>query len=241
MKLNLSQEEFALYASKHQLCDKDISNVETFLNYLVERKNERVVETCLRLSKLPKEPKTFENFDFNRLHGTDLDKLKALSSLAPLYAHQTLAFIGSQGTGKTHLAMAFGHRCCELSIKTYFLTFTQLNEKFSKARKEDRIASVVNGLAKPSCLIIDEIGHCTFDLENTRLLFDVINRRGNKNDPHCLILTSNAEPAQWGKFFTEKDTLLCTLDRIFDNAIVYLMKGTSYRGQNQTTIAIEAQ
>ena len=50
----------------------------------------------------------------------------------------------------------------------------------------------------------------------------------------------NQTPDTWGSYFQEKETTLCTLDRIFDNAIVYMMKGTSYRGQKLQTIAIEA-
>ena len=29
---------------------------------------------------------------------------------------------------------------------------------------------MINGLVKPSCLIIDEVGRCVFDKENTRML-----------------------------------------------------------------------
>lgn len=52
---------------------------------------------------------------------------------------------------------------------------------------------------------------------------------------------SNKTPDALGAYFEEKDTTLCTLDRIFDDAIVYMMKGSSYRGQKLETIAIEAQ
>lgn len=241
LKLHLSRDNFAVFADKQQYSEQDISKVKDLLDYLVKQKKEAIVETCLKMSRLPKvNPKTFDNFDFSRLHGDNVDKLKTLSNLAPLYEHQTLTFIGSPGLGKTHLAMAFGYKCCELGIKTYFLTASELNEKLIQARKADHTASAINGLVKPSCLIIDEIGHCTFDVENTRLFFDVINRRTNKDGPHCLILTSNQTPDTWGSYFQEKDTTLCTLDRIFDNAIVYMMKGTSYRGQKLQTVAVEA-
>ena len=241
LNLPLDKDSFAVIADKQHFSEQDISKIRDLFDYIAQLKKESIVETCLKLSRLPKaNPKTFENFDFSRLNGPDVDKLKVLSNLAPLYEHQTLAVIGSPGLGKTHLAMAFGHRCCELGIKTYFLTASELNEKLIQARKADRVSSAINGLVKPSCLIIDEIGHCTFDLENTRLFFDIINRRTNKDGPHCLILTSNQTPDTWGSYFQGKETALCTLDRIFDNAIVYMMKGNSYRGQKLQTIAIEA-
>ena len=35
-------------------------------------------------------------------------------------------------------------------------------------------SSAISGLVRPSCLIIDEIGRSIFDMENTRLFFDMI-------------------------------------------------------------------
>ena len=97
------------------------------------------------------------------------DALKNLPALAELYAHKNLAFIGPQGVGKTHLAMAFGRECCLKGMKVYFLKATELNNRFTEARRFGRESSVINGLVKPSCLIIDEVGRCVFDKENTRM------------------------------------------------------------------------
>ena len=44
-----------------------------------------------------------------------------------------------------------------------------------------------------------------------------------------MIFTSNLTPDKWRDFFREEDSLLCALDRTFDAATVYLMKGESYR------------
>ena len=40
-----------------------------------------------------------------------------------------------------------------------------------------------------------------------------------------MIFTSNKSPYQWKEDFDEDDTLLCELDRVFDNTIVYMMDG----------------
>ena len=64
--------------------------------------------------------------------------------------------------------------------------------------------------------IIDEIGHCAFDKENTRLFFDLIDRRYNKEGNFNMIFTSNKNPALWREDFDEDATLLCALDRIFE-------------------------
>ena len=99
--------------------------------------------------------------------------------------------------------MAYGRKCCQSGLKAYFLKATELNQRLTDARKYGRESSTINGLVKPSCLIIDEIGRCVFDKEKTRMFFDVI-------------------------------------DRIFDDATVFMIKGNSYRGKNCETIALSA-
>ena len=49
------------------------------------------------------------SFCSNPLDETQLGKLP---SLADLYAHRNVAFVGPGGIGKTHLAQAYGRECC---------------------------------------------------------------------------------------------------------------------------------
>ena len=234
-------DSLAKYAFDRQLNDHDIEVIMDVFKHLSELKTEAVVTTLMKMSRLPlKSPKTFENFEFNRISGKDVDRLIALPSLSALYAHKNLAFIGPQGVGKTHLAMAFARACCEKGMKSYFLKASELNQRLTDARKYDRVGSVINYLVKPSCLVIDEVGRCTFDKENTRLFFDLIDRRYSKEGANNMIFTSNKQPDTWQEYFTEDSSLLCSLDRIFDDASVFIIKGESYRGKKLETIKLEA-
>ncbi len=239
--LDLSEQEMAKFSTNHSLSEESLTAVADIFHYLKEKKNQSTVSALLKMSRLPmKAPKSFENFEFSRLQGEQADILKNLPSLSALYARENLAFIGPPGTGKTHLAMAYGRACCEHGMKTYFLKATELNQKFTDARKHDHVNSAVNGLVKPSCLIIDEMGRCRFDLENTRLFFDVIDRRYNKDCPNTMIFTSNMTPDKWRECFSEDSSLLCALDRFFDKATVFMFKGDSYRGAGCQTVALTA-
>lgn len=102
LKLDFSSEEFANLAEDRELTEAEINAVQSVFTYLSEKKQRTTVQTLLRMSRLPtKAPKTFGAFDFSLLKGRDVERLKALPSLAAIYSHRNLAFIGPAGTGKT--------------------------------------------------------------------------------------------------------------------------------------------
>lgn len=241
LKLDLTSQEIADYAINCDLPSESISAIEEFLTFLQRRKRQRNVDTLHKLSGLPmRNPKTFGNFTFDRFHGRQARELEDLQNLSALHARRNLAFIGPQGIGKTHLAMAYGYQCCEEGYKTYFLKASELNQRMSEARRDGRQRALISSLVKPSCLIVDEIGYCTFDDQNTRMFFDVVDRRYSKDVDNTMIITSNAEPDRWVEFFKDEPALKSAMDRYFDNALVIFMRGASYRGTNRRKIEVIA-
>lgn len=165
---------------------------QSTFSYLAEKRRLASIETLLRLSRLPRrEPKTFEGFDFSRIQGRDAAALGKLPSLADLYAHRNVAFVGPGGIGKTHLAQAYGRECCMRGLKTYYIKATELRDRFQKAVQRGNTSRVVSSLVKPSCLIVDEVGRCVYDRPCTDLFFDVVDRRYEKEGPNAMVLTSN--------------------------------------------------
>ena len=110
LKLELSCQEMANLSIEKSMNEDSLKAVADVFGYLQKKKQDNIVSTLLRMSRLPlKEQKTFGNFDFDMLHGKQSDALKELPSLNALYAHKNIALIGPPGVGKTHLAMAYGH------------------------------------------------------------------------------------------------------------------------------------
>ena len=121
LKLDLSAEEFALFAEDREFSEAGMEAVQMLLGYLSEKKQQTTIQTLLKMSRLPtKAPKTFENFDFSLLKGKDVERLKVLSSLNAIYSHRNLAFIGPAGTGKTHLAVGLALKALEVGMVVYY-------------------------------------------------------------------------------------------------------------------------
>ena len=193
-KYGFSTQEFAMLVQQHNMTDAEALAVAKVFDYLLEKRERSTVDFLLRTSHLPlKVPKTFDNFDFSRVTGKNVDKLRSLPTLSALYAHKNLAFIGRPGTGKTHLAQAFGRTCCEHGFRSYFIKMTELRDRMTSARRSGRESNLLSYLVRPSCLIIDEVGHCEFDKENTRLFFDMVDRRYQKEGYSNMVFTSNRD------------------------------------------------
>ena len=240
LKIDLCGAELAKIAVDGNYTAETMEALSHLFTYLSTKKDAAMVQDILNKSRLPKSaPKTFDNFDFTRIRGQDVERIKGISSLATLYSGSNITFVGPPGIGKTHLAQAYGYECAQRRIKVYFIKTTELRDKFNRARKSGSTASCVNILVRYQCLIIDEIGHCKFDKENTMLFFDVIDRRYNKEGMFNTVFTSNKQPSQWKECFEEEDALLCSLDRIFDNAIVFNLKGKSYRGRKLKVVNVQ--
>lgn len=239
--LAVSPEELAEIAARDDMGESELAALDVVFAYLSEKRHDQVIGTLLKLSRLPqKSPKTFEGFDFGRIRGRDAAALRKLPALANLHARKNIAFIGPGGIGKTHLAQAYGRECCLNGYKTYYLKATELRDKLRKAADSGSPSRAVASLVKPSCLIVDEVGRCTFDRACTNLFFDVIDRRYEKDGPNTMVLTSNIPVNRWDEFFTGDEALLCALDRVFDRATVFMMKGASFRGAELETLTVES-
>ncbi len=184
--------------------------------------------------------KTFEGYDFSRMGQENARRLQALQSLAFVQANRNVLITGDVGVGKTHLVLAIGMECCKRRMRVYYLKMQQLRERLHKAIEFGKTGRLISALVRPTVLIIDEVGYCRLDREETQVFFHGIDRRYEK-DAQSTILTSNKQASKWSEFFSDDDALLCALDRLCDNSLCFNIYGESYRGKNKEMIRIKVE
>lgn len=191
----------------------------------LEFRNERASKIQIAVSAFPYE-KTLADFDFDFQPSVNKSQLLDLDSLRFIENKENVLFFGSSGVGKTHLAVALGVAAAKKRYITYFISCNDLIMQLNKAHAENRLETKLKHYAKYKLLIIDEIGYLPIDRQGANLLFQLINKRYEKNST---IITTNQPFSRWGEVFSDITLANAILDRLIHHSTIIKITGPSYR------------
>lgn len=138
--------------------------------------------------------KTIEEFDFSFQEDLDKDQILKLSSLKFVDNKENIVFLGDSGVGKTHLATAIGIRSAQKRFSTYFIKCHDLIIALKRAHLENGLEEVLKKYNRYRVLIIDELGYLPINSEDSKLLFQLIDKRYEKKST---IFTTNIPFNKW--------------------------------------------
>ena len=92
-----------------------------------------------------------------------------------------------------------------------FCQTAQLVCELGRAKREGTLDRVFAGSLKARLLILDEFGYVPFDVDGTRLLFQVLSERCERRS---VIFTTNVEFSRWNTVFADDKLAAAIVDRV---------------------------
>jgi DNA replication protein DnaC len=143
--------------------------------------------------------------------------------------------IGSHGLGKTLLAKNMAHAAILAGHTVLFRTVSDLLADLDRDSPDGRRRKL-RFYARPSLLVLDEVGYLAYDAHAADLLFEIVNHRYERNS---IVLTTNQAFQEWNTVFPNATCIAALLDRLTHHADVTLIEGDSYR-MRESQLEIEA-
>ena len=218
----------------HTTYNKMMNNLEA-LNLSVFRENlpqyldmislgEKSVTDALY--ELTEKERQFREYDFSFQPSLDRRLVEDLATLRFIEGNENILFVGSPGTGKTHLAAAIGTEAARHRYSVYFITCQELMNQLKKAELENRLEARLRAFMRHRLLIIDEIGYLNLDSEDANLFFQLITLRYEKKST---VITTNKSLSKWNEIFGDPVITNAILDRLLHHSHIVNIVGPSYR------------
>ena len=220
-------------AMAQQAAEKRWSHLD-YLERLIEgeylRRQARAVERRVQAARFPV-IKTVEDFQWNWPDSINEMKVKNLFRLGFIEQKTNVVFVGSVGTGKTHLATALGYHACQRGRSVLFTTAIDIVNHLLAAQSDHRLKPELKRYLSPDLVVCDELGYLPLDKIGADLLFQVISHRYERGS---LVITTNKAFKHWPEIFNNDATIASAiLDRLLHRSEAVVIKGRSYRMKDQ--------
>ena len=171
--------------------------------------------------------KTLDDFVWNPQiqlpTGLTREYMEGLKFLDP---KENLIFMGTVGTGKTHLATAIALKACQAGKRVRFFTAASLANILMERNTKGTLNGFLTALKKAELIVVDEVGFVPLHKEASELLFQVIS---DCYERKSLIITSNLEFSQWNTVFGDNRLTAALIDRLIHHSHIVIFSGESYR------------
>lgn len=203
-------EQYVTALLKLELLEREANRI----NRRMKKANFRVLKTLDEFVWTPK---------IELPNGLTRAYMEDLSFLAP---KENLIFMGTVGTGKTHLATAIALKACQEGRDVRFFTAAEFGNILLEKNSKGSLNGFLGGMKKTELIVIDEVGFVPLHKDAAELLFQVIS---DCYERRSLIITSNLEFSQWNTVFGDNRLTAALVDRLIHHSHIVIFSGESYR------------
>lgn len=202
-----------------------VSYLEKLISLEVQDKLTRAIKKRITQAKFPA-IKTIDQYDFNYPTKINRQQILKLFDMKFIERKENTLFLGTTGTGKSHLALALGYAACQHNIYVRYTTAVDIVNDLYAGLSDRSFQLKLAKFIKPKLLIIDELGYLPIDKKGADSIFQVISKRYESGS---IILTTNVAFKEWGKIFADNTTAAAIVDRLAHHSEIIKIEGDSYR------------
>jgi len=134
--------------------------------------------------------------------------------------------IGSNGVGKSTIAQNVGYQAVMQGHTVIFTSAANMLNELAAQDGDNALRRKLTYYAKPTLLIIDEVGYLSYSNRHADLLFEIINRRYENKST---MITTNRPFSEWNEVFPNAACVVSLIDRLVHHSEVLAIEGNSYR------------
>lgn len=234
-RLRLSGIRATLETRALQAAQGELSFLDAFSALLqdeTDRRRSRSIEQSLQLSGLG-EKKVLAEFDWHFNPKIPKKGCLELSTLKFISQGHDALFIGSPGTGKSHVAIALAHAAVLAGFRVVYREAHALFPELHRASQLGTRAKLMRTLSEADLVVLDDLflrklpQDAGDDLQEL-----VLNRYKNRKST---LITSNRILQDWGKLLADNIAASTILDRLLHQGAMLQFEGKSYRLKEAAT------
>jgi len=214
-----------LIAHWQEITEEQHKLLSQWLTWELAERKQRSLERRLSSAKLGRF-KPLTEFDWQWPSKIDQAAVQRLIQLDFINEASNIIILGSNGVGKSTIAQNLGYKAVMQGHTVLFTTAANMLNDLASQDGDIALRRRLGYYAKAKLLIIDEVGYLSYSNRHADLLFEIINRRYEKN---ATIVTTNRPFSEWNDVFPNAACVVSLIDRLVHHSEVLAIEGESYR------------